>query len=524
MRSFSISSTFLEATCIPRFFKSRESVFSCLPTRVLRREHDFVEHIVSEMFEGLAEKLEGAFKALTGSALTKDNIAPAIKEIRVALLDADVSLDIVKEFVAEVEEKALGTDIVAGVTAQQMFVKVVSDELTKVMGSEVSPLNKAESGPTIILMAGLQGVGKTTQAAKLAAYLAKEGAKPFLIAADIYRPAAIDQLVLLAERIKVPVFQLGTDADPVDIARKGIEKALEEGCDTIIIDTAGRLTIDEEMMKELSSVKQAVQPTETLLVVDAMTGQEAATLCRAFDGQVGITGSILTKLDGDTRGGAALSIRKISGKPIKFVGVGEGMEDLQPFYPERMASRILGMGDVLSLVERATEAAENDNMEDLVKKIMDGTYDFKDFLRQRRFISKMGPLYNVMKMIPGMNKLSSKQIYEGEQKLVRYEQIIAAMNEDELKDPRLFFIGGVETMRRKRRVAQDSGIPEAEVNVMLQEFQQMRVSMRGMMQGLSKGKIPDLNAMASAKNQSEQAVMSAGKSKAKPKKKGKGFS
>ncbi|MDB9328881.1 signal recognition particle protein, partial [Nodularia spumigena CS-590/02] len=320
------------------------------------------------MFDALSDRLESAWKKLRGQdKISQSNIQDALREVRRALLEADVNLQVVKDFISEVETKAQGADVVAGVRPDQQFIKIVHDELVRVMGAENVPLAETEEKPTIVLMAGLQGTGKTTATAKLALHLRKLERSCLLVATDVYRPAAIDQLVTLGKQIDVPVFELGSDADPVEIARQGVERAKAEGFNTVIIDTAGRLQIDEDMMGELARIKATVQPHETLLVVDSMTGQEAANLTRTFHDKIGITGAILTKLDGDSRGGAALSVRQISGAPIKFVGVGEKVEALQPFYPDRMASRILGMGDVLSLVEKAQEEfdlADAEKMQD----------------------------------------------------------------------------------------------------------------------------------------------------------------
>src|SRR6476469_8443752 len=323
------------------------------------------------MFDALAERLEGAWKKLRGQdKISKSNIEDALREVRRALLEADVNLQVVKDFITGVETRALGADVVSGVRPDQQFIKIVYDELVAVMGETNVPLAQADNSPTIVLMAGLQGTGKTTATAKLALHLRKQNISTLLVATDIYRPAAIDQLLTLGQQIDVPVFQLGTDADPVEIARQGVAQAKATGVDTVIIDTAGRLQIDRDMMGELARIKETVQPHETLLVVDAMTGQEAANLTRTFHEEIGITGAILTKLDGDTRGGAALSVRQISGAPIKFVGVGEKVEALQPFYPDRMASRILGMGDVLTLVEKAQEEFDIADAEKMQEKML----------------------------------------------------------------------------------------------------------------------------------------------------------
>ncbi|HEY9752266.1 MAG TPA: signal recognition particle protein, partial [Coleofasciculaceae cyanobacterium] len=323
------------------------------------------------MFEALSDRLESAWKKLRGQdKISEANVKEAVREVRRALLEADVNLQVVKDFVAEVEQAALGAEVIAGVRPDQQFVEIVYNQLVEVMGGANQPLAQAEPTPTVILMAGLQGSGKTTASAKLALFLKKEKRPALLVATDVYRPAAIDQLITLGKQISVPVFELGADANPVEIARQGVEKARAEGLDTVIIDTAGRLQIDQDMMAELAQIKETVKPDEVLLVVDAMTGQEAANLTRTFHDQIGITGAILTKMDGDTRGGAALSVRRVSGQPIKFIGTGEKVEALQPFYPDRMASRILGMGDVLTLVEKAREEVDLAEAEKLQEKIL----------------------------------------------------------------------------------------------------------------------------------------------------------
>ncbi|MGH2412333.1 MAG: signal recognition particle protein, partial [Microcystaceae cyanobacterium] len=343
------------------------------------------------MFDALAERLEDAWKKLRGQdKISHANIQEALKEVRRALLAADVNLQVVKTFINEVETQALGAEVISGVNPGQQFIKIVYDELVRVMGESNVPLAETDTPPTIILMAGLQGTGKTTATAKLALYLRKQKQSCLMVATDVYRPAAIDQLVTLGQQIEVPVFEMGTETNPVDIARQGVEKSKEMGVDTVIIDTAGRLQIDPEMMAELARIKEAVQPHDILLVVDAMTGQEAANLTRTFQEQIGITGAILTKLDGDTRGGAALSVRQVSGQPIKFVGVGEKVEALQPFYPDRMASRILSMGDVLTLVEKAQEELDIADVAKMQSKILEAKFDFNDFLKQMRLLKNMG--------------------------------------------------------------------------------------------------------------------------------------
>ncbi|MGB0563526.1 MAG: signal recognition particle protein, partial [Spirulinaceae cyanobacterium] len=390
------------------------------------------------MFDALADRLEDAWKSLRGQdKITEANVKPALKEVRRALLEADVNLQVVRDFVREVEAKALGAEVLSGVRPDQQFIKIVHDELIEIMGQSNVPLAQAETAPTIILMAGLQGTGKTTATAKLALHLRKEQRSCLMVATDVYRPAAIDQLITLGNQIDVPVFELGSDANPIEIARQGVAQAQEQGIDTVIIDTAGRLQIDEDMMGELAQIKETVQPHDTLLVVDAMTGQEAANLTQTFHEQIGITGAILTKMDGDSRGGAALSVRCISGQPIKFVGVGEKVEALQPFYPDRMASRILNMGDILSLVEKAQEEFDLADAAQMQEKIMEARFDFDDFVKQMRLIKNMGSFGSVLKMIPGMNKLSNADLEKGESQLKRTEAMISSMTKQERKDPDL---------------------------------------------------------------------------------------
>lgn len=432
------------------------------------------------MFDALADRLESAWKKLRGQDKISDsNIQDALREVRRALLEADVNLQVVKDFISEVEAKAQGAEVVKGVRPDQQFIKIVYDELVQVMGEENVPLAETEEKPTIVLMAGLQGTGKTTATAKLALHLRKIDRSCLLVATDVYRPAAIDQLITLGKQIDVPVFDLGSDADPVEIARQGVERAKAEGVNTVIIDTAGRLQIDEDMMAELARIKQTVQPHETLLVVDSMTGQEAANLTRTFHEQIGITGAILTKMDGDSRGGAALSVRQISGAPIKFVGVGEKVEALQPFYPDRMASRILGMGDVLTLVEKAQEEFDLADAEKMQEKILSAKFDFTDFVKQLRLLKNMGSLGGILKMIPGMGKLSDDQLKQGETQLKRCESMINSMTMQERRDPDLL----ASSPSRRRRIATGSGYKESDVNKLVADFQKMRSLMQQMGQG-----------------------------------------
>lgn len=432
------------------------------------------------MFEALADRLESTWKKLRGqNKISETNIQDAIKEVRRALLEADVNLQVVKNFIAEVAAKAQGAEVVSGVRPDQQFIKIVHDELVRVMGETNVPLAIADSGPTVVLMAGLQGTGKTTATAKLALHLRKQNRTALLVATDIYRPAAIDQLLTLGKQIDVPVFELGKDIDPVEIARQGIEYGKQLGVDTIIVDTAGRLQIDQDMMAELGRIKQTVQPHETLLVVDAMTGQEAANLTRTFHEQIGITGAILTKLDGDSRGGAALSVRQISGAPIKFVGVGEKVEALQPFYPDRMASRILGMGDVLTLVEKAQEEFDIADAEKMQEKMLTAKFDFTDFLKQTKLLKNMGSLGGIMKMIPGMNKLSDEQMRQGEVQLKRTEAMINSMTTEERRNPELL----ASSPSRRRRIGRGAGYAENDVTKLVSDFQKMRTMMQQMSQG-----------------------------------------
>ncbi len=433
------------------------------------------------MFDALADKLDDAWKKLRGqNKISQANIQDTLKEVRRALLSADVNLQVVKAFIADVEEKALGEGVISGVNPGQQFIKIVYDELVKVMGESNVPLARAEQAPTVILMAGLQGTGKTTATAKLALYLRKQERSCLMVGTDIYRPAAIDQLLTLGNQIDVPVFEMGTDADPVEIARQGVAKAKELGVDTVIVDTAGRLQIDDDMMGELSRIKDTIEPDDTLLVVDAMTGQEAANLTYTFHEQIGITGAILTKLDGDSRGGAALSVRQISGQPIKFVGVGEKVEALEPFYPDRLASRILNMGDVLTLVEKAQEELDLADVEKMQSKIMEAKFDFNDFIKQMRLLKNMGSLGGVLKLIPGMGKISGADLAKGENQLKRTESMINSMTKAEKADPDLL----AQSPSRRRRVAKGSGFEEKDVSKLVKDFTKMRSMMQNMGRGM----------------------------------------
>ena len=424
------------------------------------------------MFDSLSNRLDEAWRQVQGVAeLTPENVKAPLKEIRRALLEADVSLPVAKRFIKRVEERALGASVVKGVTPDQQLVKVVSDELTALMGGEMADLNKysAEDDTMVILMAGLQGVGKTTACGKLANYLKKKNIAVTMVAADVYRPAAIDQLKTLGERLDVPVFSLGTDAAVVDIVTQGVAagRAVEtKQPKAIIVDTAGRLQIDADMMTELQAVKDAVNPTDTLLVVDAMTGQEAASLVKTFDETVELTGAILTKMDGDSRGGAALSTREVSGKPIKFIGTGEKMDNLEPFYPERMAGRILGMGDVLTLVEKAEDAVKDLAVEDLQQKMLDAKFDLNDYLELQEKMAGVGSLGQMMKMLPGMSKIEDKQLVAAEKQMKKAKTIIQALTPEERADPDT--IVGNDAIYD--RVAGETGFNYSDVNDVLAQF------------------------------------------------------
>ncbi|RYR03879.1 hypothetical protein Ahy_B06g083275 isoform A [Arachis hypogaea] len=426
--------------------------------------------------------------------LTKENIVEPMRDIRRALLEADVSLPVVRRFVQAVTDQAVGVGLIRGVRPDQQLVKIVHDELVKLMGGEVCELVFSKSGPTVILLAGLQGVGKTTVCAKLANYLKKQGKSCMLVAGDVYRPAAIDQLSILGKQVDVPVYTAGTDVKPSEIAKQGLADAKKKKIDVVIVDTAGRLQIDKTMMDELKEVKQALNPTEVLLVVDAMTGQEAAALVTTFNLEIGITGAILTKLDGDSRGGAALSVKEVSGKPIKLVGRGERMEDLEPFYPDRMAGRILGMGDVLSFVEKAQEVMQQEDAEELQKKIMSAKFDFNDFLKQTRAVAKMGSVSRVIGMIPGMGKATPAQIREAEKNLKVMEAMIEAMTPEEREKPELL----AESPVRRKRVAQGSGKTEQQVSQLVAQLFQMRVRMKNLMGVMQGGSIPTLSNLEEA--------------------------
>jgi signal recognition particle subunit SRP54 len=441
------------------------------------------------MFETLTEKLQVAFTNLRGKkTLSEDDVTTALGEIRRALLEADVNYKVVRDFVAAIRERATGVEVMEGLNPAQQVVKIVDEELTVLLGGadDDNSLHFAQAGqgPTVIMMVGLQGSGKTTHCGKLSRHLRKNGKKPLLVACDIYRPAAIKQLEVVGGQVETPVFTLGDQVDPAQIAQKAVAQAKQNGNDVVIIDTAGRLQIDEPLMKELARVKKAVQPTEILLVLDSMTGQEAVNVAKGFHDELGITGFILTKLDSDTRGGAALSLRSVASAPIKFMGVGEKMDALEIFHPDRMASRILGMGDVLSLIERAEQAIDAKDAADLEKKLRQNSFDFNDFLDQMRQMKKLGPLNQVLGMLPGIGA-QLKNVDIDERRLARVEAMILSMTKEERRDPDLL------SGSRRRRVAIGSGMTIQDVNRLISQFADMRKMMRGLMQmkdGQGKGK------------------------------------
>jgi signal recognition particle subunit SRP54 len=431
------------------------------------------------MFDSLADKLQGALGDLRKKGkLDEESISRAMREIRLALLEADVNFTVVRDFVAGVREKALGEDVLKSLTPGQQVVKVVHDELAALMGEGESGLVFTKF--TVILLAGLQGSGKTTTAGKLALQLRKQGRKPGLIAADLQRPAAIDQLEQLGKQIQVPVYRTDTK-DAVEATRSGLERARAEGLDTVIVDTAGRLQIDEELMEELARVRDEAKPTNILLVLDAMTGQEAVNVAQAFDERIAFDGVILTKLDGDTRGGAALSVKAVTGKPIKFASTGEKLDALEVFHPDRMASRILGMGDVLTLIEKAEAAADEDESAELEKQMLKGQFTFDDFLKAYKMLRRMGPLQGIMKMIPGM-KDALGDVEVDENQMGRVEAIVLSMTPQERRSP--IVIDG----KRRIRIAKGSGATVEQVNQLLEARKQMEK----MMKQMGRGKMPAL--------------------------------
>lgn len=423
------------------------------------------------MFENLSAKLDAAIRRISGEArLTEENISEALREVRRALLDADVNFQVTKKFVDDVQKKALGRNVVASVTPGQMIVKIIYDELVELMGNNLAEIKMAPAGPTIIMMCGLQGSGKTTHSAKLASYFKGKGRQPLLVAADTYRPAAIDQLKTLGEQIGVPVFNLEGE-NPVTIAERAVVEAKRLGKDIIIIDTAGRLTIDETMMEEVAKIKDRTRPNEILFVVDSMIGQDAVTTAKAFNERLNFDGVILTKLDGDTRGGAALSIRSVVEKPIKFIGVGEKMDALEQFYPDRMASRILGMGDVVSLVEKAQQQYDEAEARKLEEKFRKNQFTLEDFYQQLQQIKKMGSIRDLLGMLPGMDR-AMKGVQVDDKAMGRLEAMITSMTKEERNKPEII------NASRRKRIASGSGTTIQDVNNLLKQFDEMRKMMR----------------------------------------------
>ncbi|WP_033829247.1 signal recognition particle protein [Bacillus andreraoultii] len=436
-------------------------------------------------FEGLADRLQSTMQKIRGKGkVSEADVKEMMREVRLALLYADVNLKVVKNFIKKVSERAVGQEVMKSLTPGQQVIKVVKEELTELMGGEQSKIAVATKSPTVIMMVGLQGAGKTTTTGKLANLLRKKyNRKPLLVAADIYRPAAINQLQTLGKQLSLPVFSLGDQVSPVEIAEKAIEQAKAEHNDYVLIDTAGRLHIDENLMDELKNIKESVKPDEIFLVVDAMTGQDAVNVATSFNDQLGITGVVLTKLDGDTRGGAALSIRAVTGKPIKFVGLGEKMDALEPFHPERMASRILGMGDVLSLIEKAQANVDEEKAKELEKKMRSASITLDDFLEQLSQVRKMGPLDELFKMLPGANKVKGLNNLKIDEKQISHvEAIIQSMTKEEKEHPEII------NASRRKRIAKGSGRTVPEVNRLLKQFEEMKKMMKQMNAMTKKGK------------------------------------
>jgi len=440
------------------------------------------------MFDNLGNRFNEIFKKIRGNGiLSESNIEGALKDVRMSLLEADVNYKVVKEFIAKVKEKALGTEVLKGINPGQQFVKLVHDELVELIGGTNARITKSVRPPTVIMLAGLQGAGKTTFAAKLAKYLKKQNEKPYLVAADVYRPAAMKQLMVLGESIGVPVFTIEESRDAVKICSEGLEKAKISGATFVILDTAGRLHIDEELMNEVAEIKKIARPQEILLVVDAMTGQDAVNVAEKFNSKLNIDGVVLTKIDGDARGGAALSIKAVVGKPIKFVGIGEKLDDIELFHPDRLVSRILGMGDIVSLVEKAQEVVDEEEAARLEEKIRKQNFDLEDFLKQLQQIKKMGSLTKILQMIPGVGQLGDLAPAEKEMKKV--EAIIYSMTKKERRKPEIL------DASRKKRIAGGSGTTVADINKLLKQFEQMKKMMKMLNSGnfpMMGGKMPGM--------------------------------
>ena len=424
-------------------------------------------------FENLADKLQQTFKKLRGKGkISESDLKAAMREVKLALLEADVNFMVVKDFIRSVSEKALGANVLESLTPGQQVIKIVNEELTSLMGEKVEKIQFASKSPTVIMMVGLQGAGKTTTCAKIGGLLKKQNKRPLLVACDVYRPAAKKQLKVVGSQLEVPVFSIDESNDAVGIAKQSIDHARRNGNDVVIIDTAGRLHLNEELMDELDNIKAEVEPSEILLVLDAMTGQDAVNVAEAFNEKLDITGVVLTKLDGDTRGGAALSVRAVTGKPIKLIGQGEKLTDMDWFYPDRMASRILGMGDVLTLIDKAQQAFDEKQAEELEKKIRQQQFDLNDYLEQMHQMKKMGPLQDLLKMVPGVNAAALDNVNIDERKLLRIEAMITSMTPAERSDPSIL------NSSRKKRVADGSGVKVQDVNMFLKQFEQMRKMMK----------------------------------------------
>lgn len=438
-------------------------------------------------FESLAEKLQSTLKKLRGAGkLNEKDVKDAMREVKMALLEADVSFKVVKDFITKVTERAVGYEVLDSLTPGQQVIKIVNEQMTELMGSTNSKIMFSSKPPTVLMMVGLQGAGKTTTCGKLGLLLKKQGKNPLLIAGDVYRPAAIKQLQVVGDQVGIEVFTMGDKVNPVDISKAAVAHALKNGNDVVIIDTAGRLHINEELMDELANIKENVRPTEILLVVDSMTGQDAVNVAESFNEKLGIDGVILTKLDGDTRGGAALSVKAITGKPIKFAGMGEKMNELEPFHPDRMASRILGMGDVLSLIEKAQSAFDEKKAIELERKIRTQQFTFDDFLDQLQEMKKMGPLSSILEMIPGMNSSKLKGMQVDDRELVKVEAIIRSMTKKERQNPDI--ING----SRRKRIASGSGTSIQDVNRVMKNYEQSKKMMKqlaGMEKDMKKGKM-----------------------------------
>lgn len=432
------------------------------------------------IFENLADKLQSAFKNITGRGkLTEKDIQAAMREVKLALLEADVNFKIVKDFIQRVSERAQGAEVMESLSPGQMVIKIVNEELTELMGKTHEKIKISSKPPTVVMMVGLQGSGKTTTSGKLAAVLRKQGKRPLLVACDIYRPAAIKQLQVVGDQLSIPVFSMG-ETNPVEIAKAAIAHANKFFNDLVIIDTAGRLHIDEELMAELQQIKSAVNPSEILLVVDAMTGQDAVNVAQSFNEQLDIDGVILTKMDGDARGGAALSVRAVTGKPIKFVGMGEKLSELEEFHPERMASRILGMGDILSLIEKAQENLDEEKMKKMEKKFRKAEFDLEDFLDQLQQMKKMGSMRDILGMLPGVNTKMLDEVKFDEREFVRMEAIVQSMTLKERRNPDIL------NASRRKRIAAGSGTQVQDINRLIKQFEQSKQMMK-QMSGMQKG-------------------------------------